>query len=211
MARLPAMDAWDIRPLPADEALERLLAGNTRFVEDPSDSRSKRWHADLAQAQQPFAVILGCSDSRAPAELVFDQGLGDLFMIRVAGNIIAPSLIGSVEYAVAQLGVKLAMVMGHTQCGAIAATVDVIRSRHAFSKNIEDITKRIQPQIEALFEDSVAHVAPETLRAAERANVLASVQQLQRGSPYLDGLVQRAEIRIVGAIFELETGRVRLV
>jgi carbonic anhydrase len=204
------MDAWDIRPLPADEALERLLEGNRRFVEDPSDARAKRWHAQLAQAQQPFAVILGCSDSRAPAELVFDQGLGDLFMIRVAGNIIAPSLIGSVEYAVAILNVKLVMVMGHTQCGAIAATVEAIRKGQAFSKNIEDITRRIQPQIEGILAEETTG-SPETLRAAERANVLGSVAQLQRGSPYLNGLVQRAEIRVVGAIFELETGRVRLV
>jgi carbonic anhydrase len=205
------MDAWDIRPLPADEALERLLEGNRRFVEDPSDARAKRWHADLAQAQQPFAVILGCSDSRAPAELVFDQGLGDLFMIRVAGNIVAPSLIGSAEYAVAQLGVKLAMVMGHTNCGAIAATVEAMRKPGSVSKNIEDITHRIQPQIERLLEEAGGVVGPETLRAAERANVLASVEQLQRGSPYLGKLARDADIRIVGAVFELETGRVRLV
>ena len=205
------MDPWDIRPLPADEALERLLEGNRRFVEDPSDSRSKRWHAQLAQAQQPFAVILGCSDSRAPAELVFDQGLGDLFMIRVAGNIIAPSLIGSVEYAVAMLQVKLAMVMGHTQCGAIAATVEAIRRPHHISKNIEDITRRIEPQIRSLIEEAGEVVDPVTLREAERVNVLASVDQLQRGSPYLGKLAKAAEIRIVGAVFELETGRVRLV
>jgi len=205
------MDAWDIRPLPADEALERLLEGNRRFVEDPSDARAKRWHVDLAKAQQPFAVILGCSDSRAPAELVFDQGLGDLFMIRVAGNIVAPSLIGSAEYAVAQLGVKLAMVMGHTNCGAIAATVEAMRKPGSVSKNIEDITHRIQPQIERLLEEAGGVVGPETLRAAERANVLASVEQLQRGSPYLGKLARDADIRIVGAVFELETGRVRLV
>jgi carbonic anhydrase len=205
------MDAWDIRPLPPDEALERLLAGNRRFLENPSDSRSKRWRTDLAEQLRPFAVILGCSDARAPAELLFDQGLGDLFMIRVAGNVVAPSLIGSVEYAVAQLDVRLAVVMGHTQCGAVRATVDAIRTRHAFSKNIEAITNRIQPQIEALFQDTSADVAPAALREAERLNVLASVKQLQCGSPYLAQRVGEGTLRIAGALFELETGCVRLL
>ena len=198
--------------LSPEEALERLLAGNRRFIEDQPEARSKRWHADLAQGQSPFAVILGCSDSRAPAELIFDQGLGDLFMIRVAGNIVAPSLIGSVEFAVAQLGVRLAMVMGHTQCGAIAATLSALRSPDQLSKNLEAITRRIEPQIEALL---LKYDAPESepalRRAAERANVLGSVQQLQHGSPYLEGLVQQGRVRIVGTIFELETGQVHVL
>ena len=210
MGPVPPNDPQTVSP---DAALARLLEGNRRFIEDRPDARSKGWHADLVQAQRPFAAVLGCSDSRAPAELIFDQGLGDLFMIRVAGNIVAPSLIGSVEFAVAQIGVRLVMVMGHTQCGAIRATFDALRAPDAvLSKNLEDITRRIEPQIESLLlHKTGGPLEPATLRAAERANVLGSVQQLKQGSPYLEPLVRAGSVRIVGAIFELETGRVALL
>jgi carbonic anhydrase len=191
----------------AEAALERLLEGNRRFLEDPSDSRAKRWQSGLHKDQRPFAVILGCADSRAPAELVFDQGLGDLFVVRVAGNVVAPSLVGSVEFAVAQFDVRLVVVMGHTRCGAVAATLEAIRNPGEASKNIEDITRRIQPQIARVLAEA-RDDGPATLRAAERANVLGSVKQLRRGSPYLKELAEAGKIRIVGTLFELETGKV---
>lgn len=200
----------DRRPVPADQALERLLEGNRRFVEDPSDARAKGWRAGLAKGQRPFAVILGCADSRAPAELVFDQGLGDLFVVRVAGNVVAPSLVGSVEFAVAQLDVRLVVVMGHTCCGAVGATVEALRNPGELSKNIEDITRRIQPQIARVLAEA-PDAGPTTLRAAERANVQGSVKQLRRGSPFLKRLADAGQIRIVGTLFELETGRVLLL
>lgn len=190
------------------EALAQLKAGNHRFVQDSEDRGAAASPArvkDLTQGQEPFAIILGCADSRVPAEIVFDQGLGDLFVIRVAGNIVEPSLIGSVEYAAQFLGTPLVVVLGHSSCGAIAATLGDIDEPNAdLSPNLRAIVDRIRPAVEAVSEtDADARSA-----RAVRANVSASVQQLSQGSEVLKKLIQENNLLVVGAEYSLETGKV---
>lgn len=203
------------RPLGALEALRRLREGNRRFVQNVRSVESllsQSARRSLVDAQAPIAVVLSCSDSRAPAELVFDQGLGDLFVVRVAGNVIAPSLVGSVEFAVTSFGTELVVVMGHTHCGVIAATVDGLVAGKAFSDNISDIIDRVRPAIEHVIRP-VSSV-PDTieraslLAAATRANVRASAHQLRRGSKLLADLVARGRLLVVGAEYSLESGDV---
>ena len=205
-------------PVLPDAAIQRLLEGNRRFLHHEHDPLPRRFNPDLVNGQRPFATVLGCSDSRVPAELVFDQGLGDLFVIRVAGNIVAPSLIGSAEFAVSRFGTALLVVMGHTNCGAIAAAVHAVEQDDSPSKNLRAITDRIKPHIVDLVREagSDAHVegteARHTLlRKALRANVRNSVAQLQHGSAMLEELVGTGQVRIVGAEYELESGKVELV
>ena len=197
--------------IPATEALERLREGNRRFVADErrSETIENRAHRrDLANGQAPFAVILGCSDSRVPVEIVFDQGLGDLFVIRVAGNIVAPSQIGSVEFAAEQFGTRLVVVLGHTRCGAIEATLDALRQPGTTrSRNLQSIVGRIGPAIESLLEAGPHD--PETLaREAMHANIRASVDHLRHGSPMIEDLVRSGGLLVVGAAYSLETGQV---
>src|ERR1700747_3015578 len=139
--------------LPAREALARLRAGNDRYVQNVRSVDSMIRHSrrgDLG-VQSPFAIVLGCSDSRAPAEIVFDQGLGDLFVIRVAGNIVAPSQIGSVEFAAERFGTRLVVVMGHTGCGAIDAAIEAVTGEHGPApRNVLSIGNRVRPGIEGL-------------------------------------------------------------
>jgi carbonic anhydrase len=194
----------------AAEALERLREGNRRFVEGgdyggPALSRARR--LALTQSQQPFAVILGCSDSRVPAELVFSQGFGDLFVIRVAGNIVAPTQIGSVEFAAARFGTRLVVVLGHTGCGAVTATVDELtRPAPHQSPGLRAIVDRIRPSVEPLLA-SLSGGRRETLIAeAVRANIRAAAAGLRRGSEMLRGLVEREGLVIVGAEYSLQTG-----
>src|SRR5881275_1025441 len=178
----------------AQEALARLKEGNRRFVTGDRQLDTKQTHAERAAAarsQSPFAIILGCSDARAPAEVVFDQGLGDLFVIRVAGNIVAPSQIGSVEFAAERFGTRLAVVMGHTQCGAVAATLEQLRRPEANqSPNLRAIVDRIRPSVEPLLAGPAARDAAELAAAATRANIRASVKQLRHGSDLLEGRIQ---------------------
>lgn len=193
----------------AREALERLQAGNQRFVlGQPStafaDHERRR---ELAERQEPFAVVLGCSDSRVPAEIVFDQGFGDLFVVRVAGNVVAPSQIGTVEFAAERFGTRLVVVLGHTGCGAIAATLEeLVRPTEQRSRCLRSIVDRIRPSVEALLatgtEESLASLGAK----AVRANVRASVEQLIHGSEILEQLVQSGELSVVGAEYSLETG-----
>jgi carbonic anhydrase len=201
--------------IPAEEALERLRAGNRRFASNTLNRQILSWEArraELVDGQAPFAIVLGCSDSRAPAELIFDQGLGDLFVIRVAGNIVAPSLVGSVEFAATKFSTRLVVVLGHTQCGAIFATLDELRRpAENQSPNLRSIVNRVRPSIETL----VAASSEEDLRDIEkfaqkavRLNVLASVQQLRHGSEILEQLISRGELCVVGAEYSLETGEV---
>src|ERR1051326_8265149 len=139
--------------IPGLEALKRLRDGNARFAANVRDSDTHVSHtrrAELAAGQEPFAIILGCSDSRVPAELVFDQGFGDLFVIRVAGNIVAPSQIGSIEFAASRFGTRLVVVMGHTQCGAVEATLDVLQGSAVESRNLAFIVERMRPSVKAL-------------------------------------------------------------
>lgn len=192
------------------DALDRLKEGNLRFA--AGDRREiglldLARRSELAAGQEPFAIILGCSDSRVPAELVFDQGPGDLFVIRIAGNIVAPSQIGSVEFAAEQFGTPLVVVLGHSRCGAVQATLDDLldpSSKH--SPNLRSIVDRIRPSVEALLATELRGDRAALLREAVRANVRASVKHLRHGSEILEEMTQRGALRIVGAEYSLETG-----
>lgn len=192
------------------EALSRLRAGNRRFVEGTAGSHlslddSRR--NELVAGQKPFAIILGCSDSRVPAELVFDQGLGDLFVIRIAGNIVAPSQIGSVEFAAEQFGTPLVVVLGHSRCGAIAATIEqVLRPARNASHNIHSIVERIRPSVVPLVATELRHDHDALVGHAVRANVRASANHLRHGSEILEQMIQDGRMLIVGAEYSLETG-----
>jgi carbonic anhydrase len=194
----------------AREALALLQEGNRRFVSDISNrdaiaSRARR--LELTASQAPFATILGCSDSRVPVEIVFDQGLGDLFVIRVAGNIVAPSLIGSVEFAAEQFGTRLVVVLGHTQCGAIETTLQQLRRPvENQSRNLHSIVDLIRPSVEGLLATELRHDHRALGRAAVRANIRASVQHLRHGSDIIEQLIQKAGLMVVGAEYSLETG-----
>lgn len=198
--------------IPSPDALERLREGNRRFAEDlPSQSglsgAAKR--SQLLAGQQPFAIILGCSDSRVPAELVFDQGLGDLFVIRVAGNIVAPSQIGSIEYAAEVTGARLVVVMGHSNCGAIEATIDELQRPQANrSRNLSSIVNRIRPSVETLLETGLSQDRSALIRFAVRSNIRASVDHLRHGSEILERLTDKEGLCVVGAEYSLETGLV---
>ena len=194
----------------AREALERLREGNRRFVSgtpsgDTLTSQTRRTR--LAAGQEPFAIVLGCSDSRVPAEIVFDQGLGDLFVIRVAGNIVASSQIGSVEFAAARFGTRLVVVLGHSQCGAVLATLEELqRPTDNQSRNLRSIVDRVRPSVEALLSTELRHDREALVQHAVRANVRMSASQLRYGSEVLDQLIERDGLLVVGAEYSLETG-----
>jgi carbonic anhydrase len=168
-------------------------------------SRSRR--AELVTGQRPFAIILGCADSRVPAEIVFDQGLGDLFVIRVAGNIVAPSQIGSVEFAAERFGTRLVVVLGHSQCGAVLATLEELRRpRESQSRNLRSIVDRIRPSVEGLLATELRTARDALVSAAVRANVRASANQLRHGSAVLERLIEDDGLLVVGAEYSLATG-----
>ena len=197
----------------SQEALSRLREGNLRFAGDlPSEANCLSGAArrsQLVEGQQPFAVILGCSDYRVPAEIVFDQGLGDLFVIRVAGNIVAPSQIGSIEYAAEVTGARLVVVMGHSKCGAIQATINELQRPQANrSRNLSSIVNRIRPAVETLLETDLAEDPAALSRFAVRANIRASVDHLRHGSEILERLADKDGLVVVGAEYSLETGLV---
>ena len=196
----------------AADALTRLQEGNARFASgvrsiDTMASQTRR--TELVQGQEPFAIILGCSDSRVPAELVFDQGLGDLFVIRVAGNIVAPSQVGSVEFAAERFGSRLVVVMGHSNCGAIDATLaELRRPSESRSPNLKAIVDRISPAVKSLLETDLASDPQQLMAKAVRANVRACVDHLRHGSQLLEQLINDHNLLIVGAEYCLETGEV---
>jgi carbonic anhydrase len=194
--------------LSAREALDRLREGNRRFAANVSsniDHQARR--NELVTHQEPFAIILGCSDSRVPAELVFDLGFGDLFVIRVAGNIVAPSQIGSIEFAAARFGTRLVVVLGHSQCGAVVATLEELLGKATTeSKNLRSIVDRVRPALEDLLAGPHAEDPEALLREAVLANVRASVQQLRHGSELLERLIETDELLIVGAKYSLASG-----
>jgi carbonic anhydrase len=203
---MPVSDTWNPSALPPAEALGRLIEGNRRFRESNTQAWVRGWSEQLAtQAQRPFAIVLGCSDSRTPVEILFDQGFGDLFVVRIAGNIVAPSVVGSIEFAASQFGSRLVVVMGHTRCGAISATVRALENGRPESKNLASITDRISPHIAGLLRFGEPEAV---LRAAMRANVRASTDHLRHGSRVLEELVIAGRLAIVGAEYELETGNV---
>ena len=192
------------------EALERLRHGNGRFVSGlrTSDTLTNQTRRnELAAGQEPFAIILGCSDSRVPAEIVFDQGLGDLFVIRVAGNIVASSQIGSVEFATERFGTPLVVVLGHSQCGAVQATLEeLMRPKKNQSRNLRSIVDRIRPSVEALLATELRHDPDALVRHAVRTNVRVSVNHLRHGSEVLEQLFQSEALLVVGAEYSLDTG-----
>ena len=197
--------------IPALEALALLREGNKRFVAEvhSQGSLTKRTRLSLPDSQEPFAIILGCSDSRVPAELVFDQGLGDLFVIRVAGNIVAPSQVGSVEFAAERFHTRLVVVLGHTNCGAIEATIEELgRPSTDQSRNLRSIVDRVRPSVEPLFATELRRDPNALKREAVRANIRASVNHLRHGSDVLEQVIDRDGLLIVGAEYSLETGAV---
>jgi carbonic anhydrase len=196
----------------ARAALERLRQGNQRFASgvrslDTLTSQTRR--GEFTDGQWPFAVILGCSDSRVPVEIVFDQGLGDLFVIRVAGNIVAPSQIGSVEFAAEQFDIRLVVVLGHTRCGAVQATLDELRRPgDTRSRNLRSIVDRIRPAVQELLATAPGRGREALERQAVRANVRMAANQLRHGSAVLEQLIANDGLVVVGAEYSLETGAV---
>ena len=194
----------------AAQALEALKEGNRRFVEEVARASALSGaarRAALVAGQEPFAIVLGCSDSRVPAELVFDQGFGDLFVIRVAGNIVAPSQVGSVEFAASRFGTRLVVVMGHSECGAVAATVEELLGRSTLeSKNLQTIVDRVRPSVETLLAADAGRDPEALMRKAVRANVRASADHLRHGSELLENLIAEDGLLVVGAEYALDTG-----
>ena len=192
------------------EALERLRAGNARFVNDtPSlgSTMTQAQRAALTEGQNPFAIILGCSDSRVPAELVFDQGFGSLFVIRVAGNIGAPSQVGSVEFAATQYHTRLVVLLGHTQCGAVSATLNELRNDlQSPSRNLRSIVNRIAPAVATLMETPLRDDPEALMKHAVRANIRAATSHLRHGSEILENLIANEGLLVVSAEYSLETG-----
>ena len=197
------------------DALQRLKAGNGRFVSGHHSHHIDIDHARqtaAAEKQEPFAIILGCSDSRVPAEIVFDQGLGDLFVIRVAGNIVQPSQVGSVEFAAARYGTRLVVVLGHSQCGAVIATMEEIRwPSENQSRHLRSIVDRIRPSVESLMTSSADDDTDALLHRAIRANVVGSMNHLRHGSEILEQLIRNDGLLVVGAEYCLETGEVEFL
>jgi carbonic anhydrase len=196
--------------IPARDALARLREGNRRFTADVRGADAYLTQArrtELTRSQQPFAIVLGCSDSRVPAEIVFDQGLGDLFVIRVAGNVVAPSQVGSVEFAAARFGSRLVVVLGHSQCGAILATLEELQQpTETQSPNLRAIVDRVRPSVEALLETSLRHDRDALVRQAIRAHIRASANHLRHGSAILEQLIRDEGLLVVGAEYALESG-----
>jgi carbonic anhydrase len=193
---------------PALTALAALKEGNRRFVAELGEAGNVRTRRrELPAGQEPLAIILGCSDARVPAEIVFDQGLGDLFVIRVAGNIVAPSQVGSVEFAAAAFGTRLVVVLGHSNCGAIHATLDQLtRPSKDQSPNLRSIVNRIRPAVEGLIERSAALDRDALVQQAVRANIRMSADHLRHGSEVLEQAIERDGLLVVGAEYSLESG-----
>jgi carbonic anhydrase len=196
--------------LSAAEALEQLKEGNRRYVSyqnSDGELTEQSRPGKLVTTQAPFAIILGCSDARVPAEIVFDQGLGDLFVIRVAGNIVAPSQVGSVEFCAAHFGAKLVIVLGHTQCGAIFQTLkELEHPTENRSSNLGFIIDRIKPSVETLLEADPRLDSEMLIKLGGRANIRSSANHLRHGSPVLEELIKNEGLFVVGAEYSIETG-----
>lgn len=207
----------DTRPKNGIDVLAVLKEGNARYVDSlTSTDPMTQKRPELVSIQNPSAIILGCSDARVPVEIVFDQKLGELFVIRVAGNVVAPSQIGSVEFAAEQFGTQLVVVLGHSHCGAVTACVDaLINPDQHYSPNLQSIVDRIRPSVYNLHELATANGqdvdADELVDRSIRANVRMSVSQLKHGSRILEDLSSSGKLLIVGAEYDLETGKVRFL
>jgi carbonic anhydrase len=197
--------------LSAREALDRLREGNLRFTSrlNGDDVSPTQARLELTNSQEPFAIVLGCSDARVPAEIIFDQGLGDLFVIRVAGNIVAPSQVGSVEFAAARFGTRLVVVLGHSRCGAILATLEELqRPSEQQSRNLRSIVDRVRPSVQVLLQTDLRHDPDRLVGQAVRVNIRASASHLRHGSEVLEQLIQDDGLLVVGGEYDLETGQV---
>jgi carbonic anhydrase len=201
----------DPTSLSPEQSLKRLLDGHRRFLQMKGRSAARSWSPQLAtEPQRPFAIVLGCSDSRTPVEILFDEGFGDLFVVRIAGNIVAPSVVGSIEFAASQFGSRLVVVLGHTRCGAVAATVQALETGLGpESRNIRSITDRIAPHIEGIVRPGNSR--EDIIREAVRANVRASADHLRHGSRIIEELVGSGRVAVVAAEYELETGAVHFL
>lgn len=198
----------------ARQALQRLKDGNLRYLSDdiPPILINAESRRQLLNSQNPFAIILGCSDSRVPAEIIFGQGLGDLFVIRVAGNVVAPSQIGSIEFAAEKFGTSLVVVLGHTMCGAVEATIEQLkRPTELRSPHLHSIVSRIRPGVEPLLDAEGSDDKDTLMRRAVRANIETSVANLRHGSEILENLIDSEKLLIVGAEYCLETGIVDFI
>jgi carbonic anhydrase len=204
-------DIIDTEPYPsnANEALARLKNGNQRFIDDKPrhTHENASWRSLLVESQKPFATVVGCSDSRVPPELIFDVGFGDLFTIRLAGNIIAEDVVGSLQYAVAHLHTHLIVIMGHEGCGAVAATVEEMLHKTKERKHIESLIKSIKPGLHKL---DLKLERDSLMRSAVEANVRWSMRELL-ALPEAKLAVQEKRVTLVGAVYELNTGRVRFL
>jgi carbonic anhydrase len=195
--------------IPAREALDRLQEGNRRFVSGQGSNDTFKSWVRRSEGQEPIAIILGCSDARVPAEIVFDQGLGDLFVIRVAGNVVAPSQVGSVEFAAARFSTRLVVVLGHSMCGAILATLEELgRPTKDQSRNLRAIVDRVRPSIEPLLAADPGARSEQLVELAVRANIRASANHLRHGSEVLEQLIAKSGLLVVGAEYSLDTGKV---
>jgi carbonic anhydrase len=203
----PAQVSTEALVTNADEALQRLLEGNERYVANKStnlnESQSRR--VELAQGQNPFATIFSCVDSRVPPELVFDRGLGDLFVIRTAGQVIDQAVLGSLEFGVAELKIPLLMVLGHEKCGAVKATVEAVESNTTAEAEINWLVDGIRPAVEEAKTQS-----GDLLDNAVKANIALTVERL-KGSAMLSEAVEKGELKIVGARYDLDTGTVEVI
>jgi carbonic anhydrase len=201
------------------EAIQRLKDGNQRFYTGMRSVEPLLSHLkmrELAQnGQKPFAIVLTCSDSRSPAEMIFDQGLGDLFVIRVAGNVVAPSLLASIEFAAANFGTPAVLVLGHTQCGAVKATFNNVRNpREAIpSHNLAELIGRIRPAVEVVVHEEDPRGSDEALilRKATRENVIRSMQLIMEQSQIVRDLVQEGRLQLDGAVLDISSGRVDFI
>jgi len=191
-----------------DAALNLLLEGNTRYVANqPRERDFSAGRVARSQGQAPFAAILGCADSRVAPELAFDQGPGDLFVVRVAGNFVTPDGLGSLEYGAAVLGTKLIMVLGHSNCGAVNATVGALQKGNTLPGHIADLVRAMKPAVEPALKQP----GDDLPQRAVIANVRANVQLLQEAKPILAEMVSARKVRVVGAVYDLATGKVTLV
>jgi carbonic anhydrase len=194
----------------AEEAIKRLREGNRRFVDGETENDSSANHfqrPNMAGGQNPFAIVLACSDSRVPTELIFDQGIGDLFVIRVAGNVVAPSQIGSIEYAATQFDTRVVVVLGHSNCGAIIATLkELAKKEDHRSPNLRAIVDRIRPGVEPILAEHKDDESELVIAEAVRANIGRSVEQLKHGSLIIENMIDRGILEIIGAEYSIETG-----
>ena len=184
------------------------MEGNRHFQEHKFHfaHQTNAWREHIASEQKPFAVVLGCSDSRVPPEIIFDEGLGDLFVVREAGHVADDATLGTIEYAIGDLGVPLVMVLGHESCGAVKATVNAVRSNIDPPGHLRKLVDHIRPAVQAT-NDSGSDVVD----LAVRANTALVVNQLKKSGPFLDRYVEHGWVKVVGAYYDLHTGKVELI